>query len=250
MGCSLICATARVLRAGATELVAEVPGWPGHRPGQFAMLTLDPAAPRHDPLLPRPMAVYRSEGERLEFRFKVVGRGTKLLAGLPQGTPLGVLGPLGNGFPEPQGRPVLVGGGTGIASLYELAAGCASDVRVLLGGRTRDEILGLEDFQRLPVELGVTTEDGSLGERGRVTDLLKPSSGDEVFACGPTGMMKRAHELARAGSARCWVSLETHMACGFGVCLGCAVKTKGGFRYACSQGPVFAAEALDWDVLP
>ena len=214
------------------------------------MLTLDPEGRRHDPLLPRPMAVYRSEGERLEFRFKVVGRGTELLAGLPAGTPLGVLGPLGNGFPEPQGRAVLVGGGTGIASLYELAAARASDVRVLLGGRTRDDILGLEDFRLLPIDLAVTTEDGSLGEQGRVTDLLKPAPGEEVFACGPTGMMQRAHELARAGSARCWVSLETHMACGFGVCLGCAVKTLAGFRYACSHGPVFAADELVWDALP
>ena len=246
----MIRATARVLRTSATELVAEVPGWPGHRPGQFAMLTLDPTGLCHDPLLPRPMAVYRGEGERLEFRFKVVGRGTELLAELAEGAPLGVVGPLGNGFPEPQARAVLVGGGTGIASLYELAAGCASNARVLLGGRTRDEILGLEDFRLLPVDLGVTTEDGSLGERGRVTDLLKLSPGEEVFACGPKGMLRHAHELARAGGARCWVSLETHMACGFGVCLGCAVKTSAGFRYACSQGPVFDADDLVWDALP
>ena len=112
-----------------------------------------------------------------------------------------------------------------------------------------DEILGLEDFQLLPVELGVTTEDGSLGERGRVTDLLKPSSGDEVFACGPTGMMKRAYELARAGSARCWVSLETHMACGFGICLGCVVPVRGGYRYVCTDGPVFEAADLDWEAV-
>jgi len=228
----------------------EVPGWPGHRPGQFAMLSLDPRAQRHDPLLPRPMAVYRGEHERLEFRFKVVGRGTALLATLSEGTPIGVVGPLGNGFREPEGRAILVGGGTGIASLYELAARSTADVQVLLGGRTRGEILGLEDFQLLPVDLALTTEDGSLGEQGRVTDLLKPSPGDEIYACGPKEMMKRAWELARGGGARCWVSLETHMACGFGICLGCAVKTTAGFRYACTHGPVFDAADLDWDALP
>ncbi len=239
----------RVLRTSATELVAEVPGWPGHRPGQFAMLTLDTRALRHDPLLPRPMAVYRGEGERLEFRFKVVGRGTELLATLPEGTSLGVVGPLGNGFREPEGRAILVGGGTGIASLYELAATHAAAARVLLGGKTRDEILGLEDFRLLPVDLAITTEDGSLGEQGRVTDLLKPSPGDEVYACGPKEMMRRAYQLARAGSARCWVSLETHMACGFGVCLGCAVKLTSGFSYVCTHGPVFDAEDIVWEAL-
>lgn len=246
----MIRSIASVLWTSPSELVAEVPGWPGHRPGQFAMLNLDPAGLRHDPLLPRPMAVYRGDGERLEFRFKVVGRGTELLAALPEGTPIGVVGPLGNGFREPEGRAILVGGGTGIASLYELACSCAADARVLLGGQSREEILGLEDFQLLPVELALATEDGSLGEQGLVTDLLKPGPGDEVYACGPKGMMKRAHELARAGSARCWVSLETHMACGFGICLGCAVETVAGFRYVCTDGPVFDAEEIVWDALP
>lgn len=214
------------------------------------MLSLDPRALRHDPLLPRPMAVYRGEGERLEFRFKVVGRGTELLATLPEGTSLGVVGPLGNGFPSPGGRPVLVGGGTGIASLYELAASSAGATRVLLGGRSRGDILGLEDFEALEVQLEIATEDGSLGHRGRVTELLKPGPEDRVYACGPTPMMARARELAREGGAACWVSLEIPMACGFGVCLGCAVRTVAGVRYVCTNGPVFEAEELLWEQLP
>ncbi len=242
--------TGCVVRSSALELVADVAGWPGHRPGQFAMLSLDSRALRSDPLLPRPMAVYRAEGERLEFRFKPVGRGTRLLGELPEGARIWIVGPLGNGFADPRGRPLLVGGGTGIASLYELAARCAPDVQVLLGGRTRDEILGLDDFEALQIELHVATEDGSLGHRGRVTELLKPAPGDEVYACGPSAMMARAHELAEAAGVRAWASLETHMACGFGVCLGCAVRTQSGFQYVCTQGPVFDTREILWEELP
>jgi dihydroorotate dehydrogenase electron transfer subunit len=214
------------------------------------MLTLDPRGLRPDPLLPRPMAVYRGEGERLEFRFRPVGRGTRLLGELPEGAPIGVVGPLGNGFQEPESRPILVGGGTGIASLYEFAATCGDGVTILLGGRTADEILGLADFQALQATLTVTTEDGSLGHRGLVTDLLKPAPGDEVYTCGPNAMMRRVHELAQDAGVRCWASLEAHMACGFGVCLGCAIKTHGGFRYVCSDGPVFDTNEIVWDELP
>ncbi|MEE9280385.1 MAG: dihydroorotate dehydrogenase electron transfer subunit [Myxococcota bacterium] len=240
-------AIARVLRAGPHELALCVPGWPGHRPGQFAMLQLDPEGHHRDPLLPRPMAIYRGSGEELEFRFKVVGRGTALLAELGSGAALGVVGPLGNGFDPPRGRPVLVGGGTGVASLYELARTAPPESLVALGGRTESEILGLDDFRALPLELRVATEDGSAGRRGLVTELLALEASDEVLACGPLGMMRRAHELARAVGARCQVSLETGMACGFGICLGCVVRTRQGYRYVCTHGPVFDADALDWE---
>jgi dihydroorotate dehydrogenase electron transfer subunit len=246
----LIRALARVVGADPQRLVADVPGWPGHRPGQFAMLALDPRGCRLDPLLPRPMAVYRGAGERLEFRFEPVGRGTRLLGALPPGAELGVVGPLGNGFPPAPARAVLVGGGTGIASLYEVAARAPAGTRVLLGGRTRAALLGLADFEALPVALEVATDDGSAGRRGLVTDLVRLAAGDVVYACGPTAMMRRCAELAAAAGARCLVSLEAHMACGFGICLGCAVPTREGFRYVCTHGPVFEAETLDWPGLP
>jgi dihydroorotate dehydrogenase electron transfer subunit len=240
----------RVERAEAPALVLRVPGWPGHRPGQFAMLQLDPTGTRLDPLLPRPMAVYRAEGDRVEFRFKVVGRGTRILSELEPEAPVGFLGPLGTAFPEPEGTPVLVGGGTGIASLYGLAVWLGSGVRVLLGGRTQEDLLGLDDFEALPVRLSVTTEDGSRGQRGVVTDLLEIDREHEVFACGPAAMLHRVYARARAVGARCWVSLENTMACGFGICLGCAIPTDAGYRYVCTDGPVFAGETVDWDGLP
>ncbi len=233
--------------ASATRLVLEVPGWPGHRPGQFAMLGLDPERRHRDPLLPRPMAVYRGDARALEFRFKVVGRGTRIMAELRPGASIAVLGPLGNGFALPEGPATLVGGGSGIASLFELARDAAVRPRVLLGGRSRADILGLEDFEALGVELHVATDDGSLGTRGLVTDLLAPRAGETIYACGPLGMMQRAHFLASRAGARCLVSLENNMACGFGVCLGCVVKTPAGFRLVCTHGPVFDAGALGWE---
>jgi dihydroorotate dehydrogenase electron transfer subunit len=246
----LIRAIGRVVASEPLGLRVDVPGWPGHRPGQFAMLALDPRGERLDPLLPRPMAVYRREGERLEFRFQPVGRGTRLLGTLPAGAEVGVVGPLGNGFPPAPDGAVLVGGGTGIASLYELAAAAPARTRVLLGGRSRDDILGLADFAALPVDLQLASEDGSAGRRGLVTELLRATRGGVVYACGPTPMMRRCAEVASAAGARCLVSLEAHMACGFGVCLGCAVPTNGRFRYVCTHGPVFDADAVDWARLP
>ncbi len=240
------CAIARVREAGPTRLVLEVPGWPGHRPGQFAMLGLTPTLVNRDPLLPRPMAIYRGDASALEFRFKVVGRGTRIMAELPPGASVSVLGPLGNGFAVPDGPATLVGGGSGIASLYELAQARSPGLRVLLGGRSRADILGLEDFEQLDLDLALATDDGSLGHQGLVTDLLAPRAGETLYACGPLGMMQAAQGLARAARARCLVSLENNMACGFGVCLGCVVKTPAGFRYVCTHGPVFDADALGW----
>jgi dihydroorotate dehydrogenase electron transfer subunit len=238
---------ATVAHADASRLLLDVPDWPGHRPGQFAMLGLDPERRHRDPLLPRPMAMYRRDGAKLEFRFKVVGRGTRIMSELRPGERVSVLGPLGNGFPPLEGRAILVGGGTGIASLYELARDARTRPKVLLGGRTRADILGLDDFAALPIDLEIATDDGSLGQRGLVTDLLKPAPDAVVYACGPTPMMRRAHEIAAAAGARCHVSLENPMACGFGVCLGCVVKTPTGFRYTCTHGPVFDAATLGWE---
>lgn len=239
----------RVVHADAGSVIVDLPGWPGHRPGQFAMLALDAEGLSSDPLLPRPMAVFRADGERVEFRHKVVGRGTARLAGLPAGAPLAVVGPLGNGFPERDEPLVLIGGGTGIASLYEVAA-AAPTARVLLGGRGRDDILGLADFEKLDATLEIATEDGSLGQRGLVTELFTPEAGTAVFACGPTPMMRAVHELASAAGVTCFVSLENQMACGFGVCLGCVVPSDSGFAYVCTDGPVFDSRTVHWDGLP
>lgn len=249
------------------RLVLGVPGWPGAAPGQFAMLSpgATSAAPRFDPLLSRPMAVYRAASEPggavVEILYKVGGRGTQLLAEARPGERVRVVGPLGTGFalPGPGVRALLVGGGTGIASLHDLAAAARSrgPVAVLLGARTAADLMGREDFAALDVALHVATEDGSAGRRGLVTALLEealaaPRAGDDVvYACGPTPMMRRAAEIAAAAGRRCVVSLENRMACGFGVCLGCAVpRAGGGFALVCRDGPVLDADALAWEGVP
>jgi dihydroorotate dehydrogenase electron transfer subunit len=235
--------------------------WPDAQPGQFVMLHLGDAAPRFDPLLPRPMAIYRQrpDGGELEIVYKVVGRGTALLAARRAGDRVGVVGPLGRGFAPPAAgeRALLVGGGTGVASLYELArrAGAAARPVVCLGARTAGDLLGRADFDALDVDLRLATDDGSAGRRGLVTEILADALAEggvaRVVACGPTPMMQRAAALAAAAGVACELSLENRMACGFGVCLGCAVPRAGeGFHLVCRDGPVFDAAALALEALP
>ncbi len=244
------------------RLCLRVPDWPGCEPGQFLMLSpgVRASVERHDPLLPRPMAVYRVRSENgaalVEVLYKVTGRGTALLAEAAVGDRVRLVGPLGRGFPLPGAgeRALLVGGGTGIASLFDLAAHAGKAARVLLGARSAEDLMGQEDFRPLGVELEIATEHGSAGRRGLVTDLLEAALGgpnDRVYACGPTAMMRRAAEIARGRGAACVVSLENRMACGFGVCLGCAVpRAAEGFHLVCRDGPVFDAGDLAWDGLP
>lgn len=234
--------------------------WPASEPGQFVMLSPGalPAAPRVDPLLPRPMAIFARTGAALEVLYRVTGRGTALLAAARRGDHVRVVGPLGCGFALPAAgeRAVLVGGGTGIASLFDLAARARErgPVVALLGARTADALMALEAFRTLGVALRLATEDGSAGHRGRVTELLDAVLAEgpaRVYACGPTPMMRAAAECAAAAGRPCLVSLENRMACGFGVCLGCAVPRRaGGFGLVCRDGPVFASDGLALAELP
>ena len=245
------------------RLRVSVPGWPGFAPGQFVMLSPGAlgAVARRDPLLPRPMAVYREHaGSEVEILFKVHGRGTALLADVAPGDRVGLVGPLGRPFPDPPpgARALLIAGGTGIASVYELASRLVSAdvaVEVLLGARGAGDLMGEADFAALGVSLRIATEDGSRGERGLVTALLEHALGDGgrscVYACGPTRMMAAAAAIAAQRGAPCFVSLENPMACGFGVCLGCAAPLReGGFALVCRDGPVFEAGAVAWEGLP
>jgi dihydroorotate dehydrogenase electron transfer subunit len=240
-------------------------GWPEARPGQFLMLSPGTRGrvERYDPLLPRPMAIFRThrsgEETAVEVLYKVVGRGTSLLADARPGDQVRLVGPLGRGFPEPSSgeRVILVGGGTGVASLFELArrASGRARVSVLLGARTAADLMGRTDFQSLDVDLQVATDDGSDGVEGFVTELLEREIAREaaarVYACGPTPMMHRAAELTEAAGLPCLVSLENRMACGFGVCLGCAVpRSDEGYHLVCRDGPVFESGDLTWEGLP
>jgi dihydroorotate dehydrogenase electron transfer subunit len=258
----------RPLGGGNRKLCLAVPGWPGAAPGQFVMLSPGalPTVRRDDPLLPRPMAVYRESppgsagGEPVvEILYKIEGRGTSLLAEAAPRERVRVIGPLGRPFPAPpdSGGLIIVGGGTGIASLYGLAERIAArpEVTVILGARRDVELMGREDFSALDVSLEITTEDGSAGERGRVTvplaRALERGGIAQLYCCGPTPMMQRCAELASEHGVPCVVSLENNMACGFGVCLGCAAPRRAGdYALVCRDGPVFDAADLAWEMFP
>ena len=225
------------------------------RPGQFVMLRVGDG---YDPLLRRPFSLHQATADgTIQILFKVVGRGTARLARLEPGAVIDCVGPLGHWFPEPrQGVSVLVGGGMGIAPLAFLARRLVRAGRepsadtVLLGGRCREEIALLADeFFDLGYRVKTATDDGSLGHYGLVTDLLDPvmAACDQVFTCGPGPMMRIVAKRALAADIDCWLSLETHMACGLGACLGCALPAPaGGYVHVCQHGPVFRAGEVAW----
>ncbi len=204
------------------------------------------------PLLPRPMS-YLTAGRAPSILIKVVGEGTLRMARAEPGEPFTLLGPLGCPWrdPLPGRRPVLVAGGVGVAPLLFWARVLAArGLRPLTiyGGRTA-RALPLDDDLSETSELVVTTEDGSRGRRGRVTDVLTEhlDGSVDVFTCGPDRMMARVAELCRERDVPCAASLETPMACGYGVCLGCPVPVEGGgYLYACVDGPCVDARRVSW----
>jgi dihydroorotate dehydrogenase electron transfer subunit len=241
-----------VLRLGACERLAAA------RPGQFVMIRGDW---ERDPLLPRAFSLLSvGPGGRADVLAKTVGRGTALLERSLPGARLSVLGPLGSTFPEPRADTVdlLVAGGVGLPPLHmqgELAAErqLARQSEMLYGGRGGSDLVLLAEMRALGLDLHLATEDGSVGTKGLVTAVLearldhhrgRPSRPLRIFGCGPNAMLWSVARIAKAHEIPCFISLEEHMACGIGVCLGCAIPARSRpFRYVCSNGPVF--DALD-----
>jgi dihydroorotate dehydrogenase electron transfer subunit len=246
------------------------------QPGQFVMLRVSDSL---DPLLRRPFGVYKVLGRRpvvkstgafkgtgIEVLYAVVGRGTALLSGRVAGDSVGILGPIGNGFPFPpkNKRVIMVAGSVGTAPFYLLADMLGADSTLIIGARGIEAAALARDFKALKCKLSVVTEDGSVGAKGLVTDILKKvlakekSGSSVVYACGPTGMLRAVTAVAEAAGVEAYVSLERTMACGIGVCLGCAVKgvphdPKPGrppeYAMVCSDGPVFKGSDIDWENL-
>lgn len=226
------------------------------KPGQFIQVKIGDTAV-NDPLLPRPISLFhRNEAEgSISFIFKVLGRGTGILAGKKKGELLSVRGPIGNGFSmDGVARSVfLIAGGIGMPPLFFLAEELirtAPQTKVILfyGGRTRLDLLELERWAGLGVEVLAATDDGSYGTKGLVTDLvsdkLKTVPPGLLAACGPQPMLRAVQGLADSFKIPCQLSLEAHMACGVGACLGCACETKQGYRRVCVDGPVFSGEEV------
>ncbi len=241
------------------------------------------------PFLPRAFSLYRLSRTSdatpvIEILFKIVGRGTQYLAALEPGQELDLLGPLGNSFtpPPPGGSAVLVAGGIGVPPIAALARSLApcegSGVRgqgsgtpapasglrppvpcleVFLGGKTHEDILCVDDFETLGIKPHITTEDGSLGTKGLITDLLGPflitcyALRVTLYTCGPPGMLAAVARLAEKHGIPCQASVEANMACGFGACMGCAIEirsqdTSRQYKLVCKDGPVFDAREIKW----
>ena len=238
---------------GYRRLVFEAPQMAsGLQPGQFVHVRvpgLEPTALR------RPFSVFDAAEGFVTILYKTVGRGTAALNAVRPGDGVRVLGPLGHGFPaDCSGAAYLVGGGYGVAPLHFLAkrlkAAGLSRIVLFAGGRTRADLLALEEFRALGAELRLATNDGSLGTKGLVTEPLDAAlaTGEacELFACGPDPMLRAVAERAIAHGRKGWISMDRHMICGVGACYACIQRTVRGNSRCCLEGPVFRAEDLVW----
>jgi dihydroorotate dehydrogenase electron transfer subunit len=246
-------------------------------PGQFVMVR---AAGRLNPLLARPFALYDTvdgpagDAEMIDLVYLVMGNGTRTLRTLVPEDMVDVWGPLGNTFPtQLDGRPfdhlAIVAGGIGqtpfLAVLKELQGqrryggrnrtSAPGHISFNWGVRSADLLSGLQEFESTGAEVRVATDDGSFGHHGLVTDLVEHAAASNrpptaLFGCGPEPMMAELAKIARSRRIPCWISLETKMACGYGVCFSCVcpVREDGDWDYSrvCLEGPVFDAETIHW----
>lgn len=227
------------------------------QPGQFAHIRIPPLK---DALLRRPFSIYQVNGKTFSILYKVIGKGTEVLSRMRPGQELSAIGPLGHGFtvPKPSGDvPLLVAGGYGMAAMYLLAQRSPQRGIVFVGGRRRADILCEKEFQTLGWDVRATTEDGSHGEKGLVTqpllaELNRNKANRKLFACGPTPMLKAVAKIADEFSVPAEVSADEHMCCGVGVCLTCVIPVNVGegweYQRTCTEGPVFDSRQVLWEV--
>lgn len=211
------------------------------KPGQFYLLR----AWDMEPVLSRPISVHFVDDEKISFLYAVVGRGTKILSQLETGDEIRITGPLGNGFDVEKiaGNVAIVCGGIGAAPMVYLASqlkGCSVDFYA--GFRTVSKTV--DNVEKHVNNLKLSTEDGSIGHKGYVTDLLKPENYDVILCCGPEVMMYKVIKMCEDTKTPVYVSMEKKMACGIGACLVCTCKTKDGRKRTCKEGPVFLGSEL------
>ncbi len=271
----------RLLTIDAGRLTNNAPHIP--LPGQFYMLQ---AGNGCDPLLKRPFSIFSHENGALKFLYRIRGKGTLSLSHLKNGDIINAIGPLGNSYPEPNDDFITVAGGIGIASLFPLLEKYKKRAYLFYGARNREELVMLNEAKALSKEIFITTDDGSEGQKGLVTDLLKnffdasriTHHASRIYACGPTPMLKELYRIIKSQIPnpksqiiKCYVSLEEHMACGVGACLGCVVKVRSQnqnikrfwcsaehsrsecsgtedwtYKRVCKEGPVFNLEEIVW----
>ncbi|HPL82655.1 MAG TPA: dihydroorotate dehydrogenase electron transfer subunit [Candidatus Omnitrophota bacterium] len=225
-------------------------------PGQFIDIKL---SRNLEPFLRRPFSIHNISGNKVEILYEVLGIGTKILSAGKKGEYLDIIGPLGNGFTyqnqanSPAQKTIIVAGGIGAAPLLYLSRKIKAENKiVLIGARTKEQVLCEKEFKESGCFVKIATDDGSAGFKGRVSGLLKlvlkreDSKSTVIYACGPKPMLKAVAEIAGDKNIPAQVSMEEHMSCGIGACLGCVVKTKKGLERVCKEGPVFDAQYLIW----
>lgn len=210
--------------------------------GQFVNIKIDGF------FLRRPISVCDVEGNDLTLIYKVVGKGTEVMAKMTKGTELIVMTGLGNGYDTSKSgeKPLLVGGGAGVPPMYKLCRELVSQgksVSVILGFNTKDEVFYEEEFKRLGASVIVATADGSYGVKGFVTDAFDMVDYTYFYTCGPEPMLKAVYNKSITSGQ---FSFEERMGCGFGACMGCSCKTKYGNKRICKDGPVLVKEEIIW----
>jgi dihydroorotate dehydrogenase electron transfer subunit len=231
-------------------------------PGNFCHLRVSQG---YSPLLRRAFSFHQAEKERHSFDllFKVVGPGTRLLSQKNPGDEIDLLAPLGNSFTLPRKgeKAVLIAGGMGIAPLYYLLNYLLkrkfSPEKIVLfyGVKTKDKLVLLEELSSPGIRLHLAAEDGKMGYKGILTDLLfqelrekrLESKKSKFYACGPNPMLEKISGLSKKFNLSCQISLENHMPCGMGACFGCVIKTVKGYKRVCKDGPVFDAREVIFD---
>ncbi len=219
------------------------------RPGQFVILYCNDQSRK----LGRPLSICEIDKEKQELRivYRVAGKGTEEFSKLKKGDTIAVLGPLGNGYDIHREHVILTAGGIGIPPMLELAKNLQGEKTIVLGYRNNEMFLK-EDFEKYGT-VYIATDDGSAGIKGNVVDALKyyGIKGNLICACGPTPMLRALAKYAEENKTEAKFSMEAHMACGIGVCLGCAIpiKTEEGFVYqrVCKDGPVFDSKEIMFD---
>ncbi len=241
-------------------------------PGQFYMLKVGLST---DPLLRRPLSLHRKlSDDSVRFLYRQAGRGTGIISRLIPGDKLDLLGPLGNGFSIPAGvkHALIVGGGIGVAPLTALADYISDERKditaaAFIGGRSREYVLGADEFRQKGIETFTATEDGSLPRKGLIThaldDYIREHNRNDacgrstvcgwvIYSCGPHPMLISVAAIAKKYGIKNYTSMESNMACGIGACMGCVIsvldREHGGsvYKKVCDDGPVFDAEDIIW----
>lgn len=243
----MLCTINRIqkLRDFACVIELNIPGIGAlSKPGQFLHIKCGDGL-----LLRRPVSICTALGDTAAIAFEIKGKGTLWLSERRVGEALDALGPLGNGFPDFDGRILVVGGGIGVPPLLGLAE--RTDADAVLGFKSADRIIFMQQFTGLCRSACLCTDDGSAGFHGFVDaaarDALERESYAAVCACGPVPMLKAVAAVAEQYGTPCYVSMEQRMGCGVGACLVCSCKTSSGYSRVCKDGPVFNASEVVFD---